>query len=41
MRRYSSGYDFLFFTAILATFVSLGPGLAHLFELPHGAVPRA
>src|SRR5258706_2803611 len=35
MRRYSSGYDFLFFTAILATLVSLAPGLAHLFELPH------
>ena len=34
MRRYSSGYDFLFFTAILATLVSLAPGLAHLFELP-------
>ena len=35
MRRYSSGYDFLFFTAILATLVSLAPGLAHLFELPN------
>src|SRR5882757_6330342 len=34
MRRYSSGYDFLFFTAILATLVSLAPGFAHLFELP-------
>ena len=34
MRRYSSGYDFLFFTAILATLVSLAPGLAHLFEPP-------
>ena len=35
MRRYSSGYDFLFFMTILATLVSLAPGLAHLFELPH------
>jgi hypothetical protein len=35
MRRYSSGYDFLFFTAILATLASMAPGLAHLFELPH------
>lgn len=35
MRRYSSGYDFLFFTAILATLISLAPALAHLFELPH------
>jgi len=35
MRRYSSGYDFLFFTAILATLVSSAPDLAHLFELPH------
>lgn len=35
MRRYSSGYDFLFFTAILATLVALAPGLAHLFELSH------
>jgi hypothetical protein len=34
MRRYSSGYDLLFFTAILATLASLAPGLAHLFELP-------
>ena len=35
MRRYSSGYDLLFFIAILATLMSLAPGLAHLSELPH------
>jgi hypothetical protein len=35
MRRYSSGYDVLFFVAILATLVSLAPALAHLFELPN------
>jgi hypothetical protein len=41
MRRYSSGYDFLFFTAIVATLLSLAPGLAHLFELPHKiSLPR-
>jgi hypothetical protein len=34
MRRYSSGYDFLFFMAILATLTSLAPALAHLIELP-------
>jgi hypothetical protein len=34
MRRHSSGYDLLFFLAILATLLSLAPGLAHLFELP-------
>jgi len=35
MRRYSSGYDFLFFIAILATLTSLAPALTHLIELPH------
>ena len=34
MRRYSSGYDFLFFMAILATLASLAPALAHLIEMP-------
>ena len=34
MRRHSSGYDILFFAAILATLISLAPSLAHLFELP-------
>jgi hypothetical protein len=34
MRRHSTGYDFLFFTAIAATLISLAPGLAHLVELP-------
>ncbi|HKB97103.1 MAG TPA: hypothetical protein VKB94_09645 [Rhizomicrobium sp.] len=33
MRRYSSGYDFLFFIAILATLASLAPALAHLIEM--------
>jgi hypothetical protein len=35
MRRYSSGYDLLFFIAILSTLTSLAPALAHLFELPN------
>jgi hypothetical protein len=35
MRRHSSGYDLLFFAAIVATLISLSPALAHLFELPH------
>jgi hypothetical protein len=34
LRRHSSGYDSLFFLAILATLLSLAPGLAHVFELP-------
>jgi hypothetical protein len=34
LRRHSSGYDILFFAAILATLISLAPSLAHLFELP-------
>ncbi len=34
MRRHTSGYDLLFFLAILATLLSLAPGLAHLFEMP-------
>jgi len=34
MRRHSSGYDLLFFAAILATVIALAPSLAHLFELP-------
>ncbi len=34
MRRHSSGYDILFWIAILATLIALAPGLAHLFELP-------
>ncbi|HEY4078423.1 MAG TPA: hypothetical protein VGM26_15950 [Rhizomicrobium sp.] len=34
LRRHGSGYDFLFFIAILATVGALAPGLAHLFELP-------
>ena len=34
MRRHSSGYDFLFCIALLATLVALAPGLAHLLELP-------
>jgi hypothetical protein len=34
MRRHSFGYDVLFFLAILATLLSLAPGLAHLFEMP-------
>jgi hypothetical protein len=41
MRRQSTGYDILFFVAILATLISLAPGLAHLFELPRKmALPR-
>ena len=35
MRRHSSGYDLLFFAAIVATLISLAPSLAHLLELPH------
>jgi hypothetical protein len=35
MRRHSTGYDILFFVAIATTLISLAPGLAHLFELPH------
>lgn len=34
MRRHTSGYDLLFFLAILFTLLSLAPGLAHLFEMP-------
>jgi len=34
MRRHSSGYDILFFVAILASVIALGGGLAHLYELP-------
>src|SRR5690242_6941163 len=34
MRRHTFGYDLLFFLAILATLLSLAPGLAHVFELP-------
>jgi hypothetical protein len=34
LRRHGTGYDILFFLAILATVVVLAPGLAHLFELP-------
>jgi len=34
MRRHTIGYDILFFLAILATLLSLAPGLAHVFELP-------
>jgi hypothetical protein len=34
MRRYSSGYDLLFFVAILASVIALGGGLAHVYELP-------
>jgi hypothetical protein len=34
MRRHSSGYDILFFLAILATLFALAPALAHLFEMP-------
>ncbi|HVV28648.1 MAG TPA: hypothetical protein VHC40_11850 [Rhizomicrobium sp.] len=34
LRRHGTGYDILFFLAILATLISLAPGLAHLFELP-------
>jgi hypothetical protein len=33
MRRHSSGYDVLFFLAIIATLLALAPGLTHLFEL--------
>ena len=41
MRRHTFGYDVLFFIAILATLLSLAPGLAHVFELPHKlALPR-
>ena len=41
MRRQTSGYDALFFVAILASLISLAPGLAHLFELPRKmALPR-
>ena len=41
MRRYSSGYDFLFFITILATLTSLAPALTHLIELPHKlSLPR-
>ncbi len=34
MRRHTIGYDILFFLAIVATLLSLAPGLAHVFELP-------
>jgi hypothetical protein len=34
MRRHSSGYDFLFCLALLATLIALAPGAAHLIELP-------
>jgi hypothetical protein len=34
MRRHSSGYDFLFCIALLATLIALVPAAAHLFELP-------
>jgi hypothetical protein len=34
MRRHSSGYDLLFFIAILASVIALGGGLAHVYELP-------
>ena len=38
MRRHSTGYDILFFVAILATLTALAPGLAHLFEMPRKMV---
>ena len=34
MRRHSSGYDLLFFIAIIASVIALGGGLAHVYELP-------
>ena len=34
MRRYTGGYDALFFLAILATLFSWAPGMAHVLEMP-------